>query len=132
MNQFLRVGVAASMSEKRRASTEELRAKLSSGQMVEIAGYEISAELAMAVEAVRLEDCILGPEVSVNWIEIRDEEEGSTLPASKQTVVDNWRRNGATVSLTTVVAPPFWAVEEPPPVPNLIAATENLIATCAN
>lgn len=132
LNQFLRIGVAAAMSEKDRASTDELRAKLSSGHMVEIAGYEISSELAMAVDAIRLEECILGPEVSVDWVEIRDEGEGSTLPANKQTVVDNWRRNGVTVSLTAVIAPPFWAVEEPPPVPNLIAATENLIATCVN
>lgn len=132
LNQFLRIGVAAAMSEKDRASTDELRTKLSSGHMVEIAGYETSSELAMAIDAIRLEDCILAPEISVNWVEIRDEEDGRSLPASRQTVVDNWRRNGSAVSLTAVAAPPFWAIEEPPPVPNLIAATENLITTCAN
>lgn len=130
LTQFLRIGVAASMTEKDRASTESLRAKLTAGEMVEIAGYELPSELALAIDSVRLEDCKLPDDVSIDWIEIRNEGDGNTLPASKQRVVDKWRRDGANVSLTAVALPPFWAIEEPPAAPNLIAATENIIATC--
>src|SRR5690242_16876901 len=54
LTQFLRIRVAASMTGSQAETTQELRASLASGESVEVAGYALSAELAQALDGLRM------------------------------------------------------------------------------
>ena len=56
LTQFLRLRVAASMMESRRETVGELRKKLSEGETLEVAGYELSGRLATQLDAAQLLD----------------------------------------------------------------------------
>ena len=54
LTQFLRLRVAASMMDSRRETVGELRKKLSGGETLEVAGYELSGRLATQLDGAQL------------------------------------------------------------------------------
>ena len=124
MTQFLRIGVAASMGEEGDGkSTEALRAELAGGRPVEIAGYELTPELADALSATRMEEA--GASCRVLWLEVAEEAGDQLLPAS-QRVIEKWRQSGARVAAQAVTGPPFWTTQDTTVAPALIDATTDL------
>jgi exosortase A-associated hydrolase 2 len=124
LNQFLRIGVAASMGEAGNGkSSEALRAELAGGRSVEIAGYELSPELAQALSAARMEG--MGASCRVLWLEVAEQAGDPLLPVS-QRVVESWRQSGAMIAAKTVAGPQFWTTQETTVAPSLIDVTTTL------
>lgn len=125
LTQFLRIRIAAAMADGGTVEkVETLRAAWAAGDSVEVAGYELAAELADAIGTARL-DAIMPPTATgIDWLEVAADADASLLPGS-QRVVDAWRARGTAVSTGVVAGDPFWAVPETGAAP-LIAATEAL------
>ncbi len=126
LTQFLRVRVAAAMAEGGAPEkTEELRARFASGVSVEVAGYELSPELAQALDALRLDRLSLAADAEIDWLEVGAEAGDQLSPASERAAAI-WRKAGARLRTTTVVGEPFWTLQETTLAPALIAATTRL------
>jgi exosortase A-associated hydrolase 2 len=126
VTQFLRLRLASDMLSGTETGngTEQLRAQLHAGRSLEIAGYELSAELALAIE--RLDLARLAPKnVPAQWFEVNAE--GKPSPALRR-AGQAWSAAGAEIDLQAVRGEPFWSSVEISECPELIAATSNAFA----
>jgi exosortase A-associated hydrolase 2 len=125
LTQFLRLRLAAEMLAEGAAQTgvRELRETLSRGAPLEIAGYDLSPELAAAIETLRLADLV--PAVKhVHCLEISSAGEPKVSPASLRTL-EAWRSKGLDVRAAAVSGEPFWSTLEITECEALLTATEN-------
>ena len=130
LTQFLRVRIAASLDNAAsRETTEALRAELSAGRTLEVAGYEVAPELAAALDAARLDGLVPSGATTIDWVDVTAAADAA-LPAARRKVVESWRAAGASISITTVAGEPFWSTQEVTLAPELLAATQRLLATC--
>jgi exosortase A-associated hydrolase 2 len=126
LKQFLRILLAANMERSERGQdTKALRARLLSGETIEVAGYSLTPALAMALEAAELAAFPPSPSVTVDWFELVADE-GLTPPPMSCSTVQNWHRQGSQVSLLTSVGEPFWSLQEITVAAGLIEATSAL------
>jgi exosortase A-associated hydrolase 2 len=117
LTQFLRLKMAAGMlNEGGHAdsagdnSTAALRARLTAGETLEIAGYALAPALAQAIDgldAARL--AVTG--CPVHWIEVAARADGQLPPAAMK-VAQGWRAAGVDLAVTVVPGPAFWATQE--------------------
>lgn len=117
--QFLRLRVAAGMIGGNKESTRDLRARLTAGESLEIAGYMLSSKLASGLAESRLEAPRTG---AVHWFEVvSSDDAGLSVQSSK--CIDEWRSSGIEVHATTCTGEPFWSAQEIREVPSLIELT---------
>lgn len=111
LTQFMRMRIAANMdrTDIPKETTGGMRAQLAAGQNIEVAGYEISPELAHAVESLRLTDLMPPNSVSTAWFEKGTGEEAA-IPTVSQNLLDGWRQSGKYVDIWAFDAPAFWAL----------------------
>ncbi len=127
LRQFLRIRSAATMTGGAAGETTgALRAQLASGDALEVAGYELSSELAAALDRMRLNDLALGVGSRVDWLELGIEPSERLSPAS-QRIADAWAAAGVSVLAKTVRGDPFWTLQETTLAPELLAATAVVI-----
>lgn len=122
--QFLRIRLAAQMDRPHlpKDTTASLREQLAAGQSVEVAGYAIHPELAMALDAARLRDRAPPSDTRVLWIE----QAGSSAPnlsLASQKVVGAWRDVGLSLDTRLFEGMAFWQQHEGMVAPHLIATT---------
>jgi len=125
MTQFLRLRLSSEMlsGAAARSSTEQLRAELAAGRALQIAGYKLAPELALAIE--RLDLAALVPKnVPTRWFEVNAE--GKSSPALER-AARAWSATGAEVDLHAMRGAPFWSSIEIAECPDLIAATSNAV-----
>jgi exosortase A-associated hydrolase 2 len=125
LTQFLRLQLAAEMLAEGAAQTgvRELRETLSRGAPLEIAGYDLSPELAAAIDTLRLADLV--PSVKrVHCLEISAVAEPKVSPASRR-ALEAWRSKGLDVREAAVGGEPFWSTMEITECAALLAATED-------
>lgn len=109
--QFLRLRVAASaMSSGAGESVDELRARLDGGEIIEVAGYELSPRLWKDIEAADLEASI---SVALGELMIIETgiSRGSLSPVG-QRLADAAAELGLSVSGEKITGDPFWASTE--------------------
>ena len=88
------------------SALRELRAELTQGRSLEIAGYELHPELAQAIESLQLASP--PPAVKrVDWLEV-----GAGVRPGSQAVVERWKGMGLDVRSATVAGEPFWSTIE--------------------
>jgi exosortase A-associated hydrolase 2 len=125
LRQFLRLRLAASLSEGVRESIGDLNARFAAGESIEVAGYVVSATMAdemKASEATRSISSALG---RVRWLEFSRGSDGAvSKPASE--LVERSRAAGTDVEVETVPGEPFWSATEI--VVNEIAVARTLAA----
>jgi exosortase A-associated hydrolase 2 len=112
LTQFLRLRVASEMLASGAATTavRELADELRRGRALEIAGYELHADLATQIERLKLE--ALRPAVKrVDWLEVLADRALPTRPAAKR-VLDAWRGAGIESNADQAVGEPFWSTVE--------------------
>ena len=129
LTQFLRLRVAAGMNGgAEKETTKDLRAKWADGETVEVAGYDVSAELAAAISNIQLQELIssLG-DLPLDWFELSSSEEAALTPASRR-VVDALTGEGRRISAQAVSGDAFWSIQEITLAPELVSATEGLVA----
>ncbi|TAN71933.1 MAG: hydrolase 2, exosortase A system-associated [Gallionella sp.] len=126
LNQFLRIKLASEMlgGSQAQSVTKDLRAKLETGESIEVGGYMLGA--AMARDLARLKLADMPPPCPAAWLEAGAEEGDFPTPAS-QRIVDAWRAAGVSVRTRTVTGEPFWVTQEITECPSLIEATTEYI-----
>lgn len=130
MTQFLRLKLAADMAGGEKSlTTRELRASLSAGQSLEIAGYTLASELVCSVDALDLQAADSTKLPPIDWIEIAADA-GRTITAAGRQMLDRWRVAGAQTTSHSVVGEPFWCTPEITIVPELLDVTTALV--CAD
>jgi len=124
LQQFLRLKVAGDMlNGKSKEALETLRRKISNGTPMEVAGYMLSAELAMGLEQAELAPPPAnGGPSRLEWLEIISQENTCASAIGKQKILQ-WRQSGYGVNSHTVHGPAFWQSSESVDAPALIAAT---------
>ena len=126
LTQFLRLRVASEMisAGTAKTGTQQLRAELAAGEMLEIAGYDLAPSLAQAIDRLKLVD--LAPQsTAVHWIEVVSASQSPdlALPPAAQRVVDSMRKNGVQLDTHCVSGEPFWVTPEITECPMLIERT---------
>jgi uncharacterized protein len=119
--QFLRLEVAANMQVgSGKGILDGLRARLASGQVIDVAGYRVAPALAAGIERAKLEPPQMPGQVV--WLEISGRADAPLLPASATTVA-RWREAGHQVRASVALGTPFWHSVEFEESPALISAT---------
>ena len=112
LSQFLRLRLAGEMLARGAATTamRELTEEMHRVGLLEIAGYELHANLAARMEALKLE--ALKPAVKrADWIEVVADRTLALRPASRR-VVETWTGVGIDTHVGQVVGEPFWSTVE--------------------
>ncbi len=128
LNQFLRIRIAAGLrdgAETEKETVESLRRRLAQGEILEIAGYGLTPELAAAIDAISIVDLALKWARPIAWIELVPQAEAGLAPASRA-AIERLSGAGLDVRAEAIVGPPFWAIEETTLVPGLCERTAEL------
>lgn len=122
LTRFLRLRMAAGMIGGNKETTAQLRARLDGGETIEVAGYDLSPQLAAKLAVVRLAPPPAGP---VIWLEVNGTGE---LPPASQRLVEAWREQAVTVDTGVISGEPFWTTQEISEVPALLETTLERLA----
>ncbi len=110
LQQFLRLKIASEMlGGDSKGLMDCLREQLAQGESVEVAGYQLSSDLASGLEKAEL----TLPEQSkrIEWFELSGKPDGSLSPAASMRV-EKWQSAGAKVRGATVYGSAFWQTAE--------------------
>lgn len=123
LQQFLRLKLAGQLiakAEGERTGTRELREQIARGECVEIAGYTVSPDLALGLEAAELHPPAAPRRVA--WLEVSASAAGERTPAARARQ-NAWIGAGHTVDRRVVEGPPFWQTLNITEAPALVDAT---------
>ena len=130
LTQFLRLKVVSQLmikSSNESAGTGALRNKIMAGETLEIAGYELSSILAIAIDKLRIGDFKVF-DTKIHWFEVVPEA-GRVLSPSAMATVNSWKERNIDLDLQYVTGQAFWATQEIAECPELIEATINQFST---
>ena len=128
LTQFYRVQIANAMlnnSNESGGGTKAIRQLLAQGEVVEIAGYEISPKLSATIDALNAHN-FLPKNISLHWFEIQTEIDDHLSPA-KQKIVNFWKANQSQIQLHKFSGAEFWATQEVSTNADLIGLTSALL-----
>lgn len=124
LTQFLRLQLANEMlagGQEKKGSTNALRAALAAGKTLEVAGYELSPELASAIDGLKAIELAV-KNMCIHWFEVVTEE-GRGIPPPVEKVAGAWKQNEVDLHMHLVTCLPFWATQEISECSNLVATT---------
>ncbi|MFZ6843228.1 hydrolase 2, exosortase A system-associated [Undibacterium sp. RuTC16W] len=126
LNQFFRLRLAGDMlTEKNPSSTQpSVRTLLDQGQIVEIAGYEISHALAASIDALDASGWHFGAS-DLHWLECPSEN-STALPFARQKILTGWMEKGTHINIQMVSGHPFWMSQETTVNTDLVDATTGI------
>ena len=122
LTQFLRV-----LAMNAGGTTAALRARLQAGETLDVAGYELSAGLATAIDELRLGNLPMPAGTALLWLDVVAQAD-RPLQAAAGRLAEQWRRECRSVDTRRVVGEPFWGMLEPPLVPGLVEQTARWMA----
>lgn len=124
MTQVLRLRLAGDMAQAdaARVTTKDLRARLASGEALEVAGYVLAPALVAAIDGLRLAALPPLAGTPVEWLEVAADPSQGIAPAARP-VIDAWTKAGAVVNAAVVAGEPFWSLQETTLAPALLDAT---------
>lgn len=127
INQTLRLRIASMMLRDGSAeTTEQVRQRLAAGEVLEIAGYELTGALAAGIESRRIAKLDGLGGAAISWIEMFEGGDAE-IPVGSQRVIDKLRTFGCDVSASAIQAPQMWQVHKRETAPALIAKTVDLL-----
>lgn len=125
LTQFLRLRTAGALlgddAAAGQSGTKAARAALQAGQTLEIAGYDLTPALALALDALPAPDASSAPPLSAHWFEVLGA--GTPVSAAATRTQAAWQARGAALHLHSVSGAPFWATSEITTCPDLLDAT---------
>lgn len=127
MTQFLRTRVAASLMRDAKETVEGLKNRLSGGESLEVAGYELAPELWRSIEQVRLSKLLSTFLGNLRIFEI-GRTESRTLSAGTRNLIACGTSNGLEVQAQLISGEPFWMSTEIVTQPLLTEATVSFLA----
>ena len=110
LKQFLRIRLAADLSEGEGRDTKSLMAALKDGQTVEVAGYELPPALALGIDGLRLGALGSAAKTPVIWLEVAARED-APLSSAASRMIDGWKEAGIAVTAKAVVDEPVWNLQ---------------------
>jgi exosortase A-associated hydrolase 2 len=128
LQQHLRLHAAKDMLDGQAGGgTQALRERLARGESVEVAGYALHPALAAGLDQATLQPPSAG---RTTWLEVSTRDEPALLPASAA-LVERWKAAGHAIAVRVVKGAPFWNATEIEEVPELVAATSELVQPAA-
>ncbi len=125
IDQFLRLRVAAgAVAEGSSFDRKTLWSELRDGKTLEVAGYELSSELAMAISGVRLHD--LTPACPVLWLEVTPTA-GRQIALPSRNVIAHWEDHSVRVDARALSGEAFWRNHDASINADLLRLTRELI-----
>lgn len=130
LQQFLRLKIAGEMMDgASKGAMAEMRALLSRGDSIEIAGYQLAASLAQGLEGASLQPPSGLAAQRLIWLELSTRADAQWTPVALQ-AQQRWRDAGWQVDADLVTGPAFWQTTEIEEAPELTdAAARLLLAT---
>jgi exosortase A-associated hydrolase 2 len=127
LTQFLRLRTANAMlgDDASQNSTKALRAALEAGQTLEIAGYDLTPDLARAIDSLPAPDTMVPP-VSAHWFDVLGAPGQAPGPAAAR-VKTAWEAQGTLLHVHTVTGSSFWATTAVSTCPALLDATVDVL-----
>jgi exosortase A-associated hydrolase 2 len=128
LTQFLRLRTANAMLSDdagAQSGTKPLRAALRDGETLEIAGYDLSPDLAHAIDALPAPDAMAAP-ASAHWFDVLGAPGQAPAPAAAR-VKAAWEARGASLHVHTVTGSPFWATTDVSVCTALLDATADVL-----
>ena len=127
LTQFLRLRPANAMlgDVATQNSTKALRAALEAGETLEIAGYDLTPDLARAIDSLPAPDAMVPP-VSAHWFDVLGAPGQTPGPAAAR-VKAAWEAQGTPLHVHTVTGSPFWATTAVSTCPALLDATARVL-----
>jgi exosortase A-associated hydrolase 2 len=107
MTQFLRLRMLSGEAGTKK-TPGELRATMATGETIEIAGYELTPELASVIDRIQIAPLHSDVNASVHWIEIVSES-GHPIRPAIQAILKAWEDDGHPATHQTVLGQPFWS-----------------------
>jgi exosortase A-associated hydrolase 2 len=128
LTQFLRLRTAGAMlgdDTAAQSGTKALRAALQAGETLEIAGYDLTPDLARAIDALPAPDAMVPP-VPAHWFEVLGAPGQAPGPACAR-VKAAWEAHGQVLHVHAVAGSPFWATTAVSTCPALLDATADVL-----
>ena len=133
LNQFLRLRMANEMlgdlGAEKKTGTSTMRTRLASGETLEIGGYELSPDLATAIDSLKAAELVVRNR-TIHWFEIVAEP-GRSMPPAWAKVLGEWKRSGVDPHVHIVACSSFWATQEISECPELVSATATALTMAA-
>jgi exosortase A-associated hydrolase 2 len=127
LNQFFRLRLASDMLSGKVVPggvTAALRLSLQRGETLEIAGYEISPQLALPLDLLDA-GMSIPSQCPVHWLEILPIA-GAELGAAKMKIAQQWKRGSVELHLSLLAGTSFWDAQEISICPELLVRTVQL------
>ena len=127
LNQFLRLKLAAGLRQAAtvKETTASLRERVVRGERLEVAGYELTANLLAALDSLDGQSLAPTGVARVDWLEVSSGEPAAVAPVSGR-IIETWRTAGVNVSAQAVRGEAFWAMQEITIAPELITLTQHV------
>jgi len=124
MTQFLRLRLAMLMDRGlKKETTQEMRAMVQTGTSIEVAGYEITAQMVRGIDAQKMMEYPVSDKLPViDWFEVTMEEQGD-LPLASQRLLQTWGDKKINYRVHTYTGSFFWQLHERELTPLLLEKT---------
>lgn len=130
LTQILRLRLAGEMlGAGKNSGTAALRQTLASGEIIEVAGYDISPALAAALDGLDAADIVVRNS-AVHWIEITPDADRA-MPPAREKIACAWMQQGVPLQRHLVAGAPFWATQEITECAALLPVMEAIFAQAA-
>ncbi|MEH6570591.1 MAG: hydrolase 1, exosortase A system-associated, partial [Halioglobus sp.] len=111
LGQFLRLRMASAMMSGAAESVGDLRELLLQGQTLEVAGYQLSAELFAQLETVSAANLVIPRGLKIRVAEVVASADKPPLPVTLKQL-ELWQRSGVDGSASSHPGDPFWMTQE--------------------
>jgi exosortase A-associated hydrolase 2 len=112
LDEVLRLSIASALvSGGQRERIPQLRQRLANGESLELAGYDVTAQLACGMDALDLEQTVPDTTSGVYWYEVLSDP-GLDARSDAERIARKWEQSGIGLHFDTVACAPFWATRE--------------------
>lgn len=133
LQQFLRLALAGALTDgSSRSTLAALRERLTAGQSINVAGYQLNAGMAAGLEAANMSPTFMmpiAPSTALFFEVSSSPDEHVSQPLAS--LVDSWRAAGHSTRAVRVRGPAFWQTTELEHVPALLESTLDSLRVAA-
>lgn len=131
LNQYLRLRIASQMVNEAadRETTEGIRARLSAGEIIEIAGYPLAGSMADSLAERRMADLKGLERHPILWIEIVSKP-GQPVSVPSRRFIEDFEAVGGRVTVEAITCPMIWQLHERADAPELRNTTLHMVGEC--
>lgn len=122
VNQFLRLRVANSMMDGNKETTESLRCQLHSTGRLEVAGYNLNADLISTLDEKKMSSETFSNSIDWHWYEVLASE-NQPVPMASNKIIQSLNNQGVGINMQQLLGENFWANQEIAEIPELVYVT---------